>query len=218
MVDHIKKIVGETYRVDEPKETLDDDGGQRHEAEEEDEQPQKDKFNQLNNNKDWRSLFDKSNLWQRNFEVKLEDIKKIKFLGLNLNTNPAILKIRVFLNDGHIIQVAFLSLSRTMALKIKKEAQTNIDPNLLTNESSLWLTLPKDIQAVDDEITNIINTNQEKTFSQTFKMLVSKKTWLEKFGLQDPVSKRFNKEFLMIYITVIVVSLVVILSMIYLLT
>lgn len=200
MVDQINKIHDNAFRVHEAKDSTEEEE-QRPSNEEADGEP--DVFDSLANKTNWKILFDKSNLWDRNVEVKIEDIDRIKLLGINLKTNPALLKLRVFLFDGEIINTAFLSVSRSLGLKIKNSKDASINVNDLTNERSLWLTLPTDENLLDEEITRITSIPKEVTLSQTFRMLISKRNWMQRFGIQDPVSRRTNMEILWIYVTVV---------------
>lgn len=203
MVDHIPKITDQSFRVHEAKDSTDDEGKKQQDQQDDDQQS--DNFDKLSNKTDWSVLFDQHKLWDRNIEVKVEDIDRIKYLGLNIRSNPALLKIRVFLYDGNVINTAFLSISRSLGLTLKNNLKGSfIDVNQITADTILRLTVPKDEELVDEEITRITES-KEKTFSRTFKILISKKTWMEKLGIQDPVSKRINNEILWIYLTVFIV-------------
>jgi len=217
MVDRIDKIKQDHYRVDETQDPLEEQRKNKEEHEQEEEE-EGDSFDKMSSKTDWNILFDKSSLWERNVEVKVEDIDRIKFLGINLRTNPAVLKIRVFLYDGNVINTAFLSISRSLGLQIKNmNRTTHVDVNMLTKESSLWLTIPKDEEMVDDEITNITGTPKETSFSKTFKNLISQKTWMQRLGIIDPVSRRMNREIVGIYLTVVVVASAIIFSIVFML-
>ena len=216
MVDRVEKTGANPYRVDETKEALDDEGSNNQDQGDENE-GDADNFDKLNKKTNWKSLFDKSDLWQRNVEVKIEEIDRIKFLGINLNTNPALLKIRVFMYDGAEIHTAFMAISRVQAMQLKNfNSSAHIDVNLLTTEASLWLTIPHDEAAVDKEITKITKgLPKEWTFSQTFRMLVSRKTWIERLGIQDPVSKRINNEIVWVYLTSLTVASTIFFAVVY---
>lgn len=203
MVDRIEKLNPDPYRIQESKDATDDNSGNKQDAESDNDA---DNFDKLNNKTDWQILFDKTDLWKQNTQVKLEDIDKIKLLGVNFKTNPALLNVRVFLFDGNVISSAYLSVPRELALKIKNMPKlSHLDVNMLTRESSLWLTTPKEGIVVDDEITKISHEQHEKTFSQTFKRLISRKNLVQRLGMQDPVSKRVNNEIIWIYLTALVV-------------
>lgn len=215
MVDRIEKVGREGYRVDEARDSTDDQSGNA--GTEDQGEGETDNFKKLANKTDWNVLFDKKDLWRRNVEVKVEDIDKVKLLGVNLKTNPALLKIRIFLYDSTVINTAFLAVSRDVALKFKGASSASIDINQLTKESSLWLTMPLNEADVDEEITRITATPKERTFSTTLKLLISKKTWLEKLGIQDPVSKSINREIMGVYITVVTLISAVTFAIVYLL-
>lgn len=204
MVDRIDKIKPDVYRVEETQDPLEEQRKQQEHEQTEEEDG--DNFDRLAHKTDWQILFDKTNLWKRNVEVKVEDIDRIQFLGLNFKTNPSLLKIRVFLYDGQVINTAFLSVSRSLALKLRERKKSaTIDVNLLTSDPVLHLTIPTDEEQVDEEITRITGGPREKSFSKSFKRLISKKTWMQKLGIQDPVSHGINREILGIYVTVLVV-------------
>lgn len=214
MVDNINKISDNLYRVHEARDSADDEDQKRNTQDDDD--GDQDNFNKLSDKTNWKVLFDKTNLWNRNVEVKVEDIDRIKLMGLNFRTNPALLKLRVFLFDGSTINTAFISVSRSLALELKSKQGTSIDVNKLTTENSLWLTLPTDETALDDEITRITEEQPERTFSEAVKMIISGKSLLQKIGLQDPVSKRTNYEILWIYLTVCSVVTVLVFTILFL--
>ncbi len=214
MVDRVEKTNANLYRVDEARDSTDDQSGNQTEGGDE---AESDNFEKLANKTDWKVLFDKNSLWKRNVEIKVEDIDKVKLIGVNLKTNPALLKIRVFLFDGSVINTAFMSISRDVALKFNSMKSATINVNQLTRESSLWLTLPVNEELVDDEITRVSVVPKERTFSTTLKMFIFKKTWMEKLGLKDPVSKSVNREIMGAYITIVALISAVTFAILYLL-
>ena len=204
------------YRVDGTRDALEEERSKDGNEGEDEGEP--DNFDKLRDSDDLRSLFNKAHLWQRNIEVKVEDIDKIKVLGVNLKTDPSLLKIRIFLYDGQVIPTAFLSISRELGFKVRSLKDTAfIDVNVLTKERVLRITMPKDESQLDEEITKITGTVKEKTFSQTFKRLISKKSWFERLGVQAPVSKKVNNEIVWVYITVIALITVLSFGIMYLL-
>ncbi|EKD51618.1 MAG: hypothetical protein ACD_62C00215G0002 [uncultured bacterium] len=219
MVDRLEiKYSNQTYRVDASRDALEEERKESQD-EEGDGQPNDDKFGSLRDGQDLQRLFEKNQLWNRNIQIKVEDIDKIKVLGLNLKTEPSLLKIRIFLYDGAVIPTAIVSVSRSLAFQIRglKNAAF-VDVNMLTKGTVLSVTVPKDENQIDEEITKITGVPREKTLSRTFKMLISKRNWLQKFGLQDPVSKKINNEIIWVYITTIALMTLLSFGVLYLLT
>jgi hypothetical protein len=213
-LDHLK-YENQVYRVDAARDALEEE---REESQGEDgEEGKSDNFDKLKDGKELQSLFNKSHLWQRNIAIKTEDIDKIKLIALNINTEPSLLKIRVFLFDGTTIPTAFLSVSRSLALKLRSSKSQFIEVNWLTREPVLRVTVPKNERDIDEEITKITHAPKEHTLSQTLKMFVSKKSWLQKLGLQDPVSMQINNEILWVYITIVALISVLSFGVLYML-
>lgn len=205
-IDRIEKTNNELFRVNETKDSLEEDGKKQSDT---DEDGDKDNFDKLSDKTDWNILFNKKQLWQRDQQVRCEDISKIKFLGVNLKTDPSLLKIRIFLKDGSMVPTAFLSIPRAMGLQIQHlNRAAMVSPQSLTQAEVLRITVPVDEQKMDDEITKITAAPQEHSFSKTLRRMVSKRSLLQRFGVQDPVSLRLNREVLVIYITVILLIIV----------
>lgn len=205
MVDRIEKIFPDRYRIEGARDALEDQGKQQNGDDEGDEAGSKDSFDKLSDRTDWNILFDQEALWQQNLQIPVEDVATVQFLGINLKTDPSLLKIRIVGRDGKVVPAAYLSVSRYQGLQLKNENKLAIlDVKKLTKERVLWLTIPRDEKKVNEEITRLTRQPKEKTFSQTFKHFISRKTWMQRFGVQDPVSKRLNSEILSIYIILLI--------------
>ncbi|MBF0105195.1 MAG: hypothetical protein HQM16_07695 [Deltaproteobacteria bacterium] len=217
MVDYVKKVGPSPYRVDEAKDSLDEDR-KRQRGDDDDAEGDKDNFDKSIDQKHLKDLYGKSDLWQRDVEVKVEDVDRIKFLGLSLKTNPALLKMRIFLFDGSVMSTAFMAVSRALAMRLKNyNSSAYLDINTLTDKPTLLVALPKKEEIVDDEITSFTKGHREKTLSETFRMLISKKTLAQKLGITDENTKQVNSEILWVYLTVIIVVMVILLGGLYLL-
>ncbi|MCP5464708.1 MAG: hypothetical protein H7A33_06770 [Deltaproteobacteria bacterium] len=206
MVERVPKteLNANTYRVDESKDATDDQSGNQQSQDQEGGEGKSDAFERLSEKTNWQVLFNKKELWQRNKEISLEDVDKIKFLAVNLKSNPALLTIRLFLVEDQVISTAFLAVPRTLAMQIKAQGVgSHIDPHLLSQDGKIRVTLPADDDMMDEEITRITNDPKEKSLSTTLRMLVPQKNWWQRLGIQDPVSHEINKEILIIYLTVL---------------
>ena len=203
MVDRVDKIrFPEVRRVNPSDDALEDRNrrGQGQEAAEEDE----DGFNLISDRTDWQILFDQPHLWQQGLELMVDEIRALSFLGVNLKTDPSLLKVRAELLDGSIYQEAYLSVPRSFGMQIKILPRFSPIPlGKLTAGKSIWLTVPKDVAAVREEITRV--TRVEKSFSRTFKRYLSHKSWLQRLAIQDPVSRRYNSEIIGIYTILFVI-------------
>lgn len=214
MVDHVNKINQNIYRV---KETSDATDEEKNQAQDGDEDAQGDEFDQKNAN----SLTARSagNLMSEQIEVKVEDIDRVKLLNLNLNADPSVLKVRIFMYDGEVIDTALLSVARAKALKIKATQKSAfVDVNLITDDPVIRVSVPGPGAHGDDDITRITVANRFKdiTLSQTFKFLRKQKDFLERLGLRDPNSKDVNTEYVWIYVTVLLVAAALTFSALYL--
>ena len=214
MVDRIDKIrFPEIRRVNASEDALEDRKrrGRDEDTAEEDE----DGFNLISDRTDWQILFDQPHLWQQGLELMVEDIRALSFLGVNLKTDPSLLKVRAELQDGSIYPEAYLSVPRSFGMQIKILPRFSPLPlGKLTSGKSIWLTVPKDVAAVREEITRV--TRVEKSFSRTFKRYLSHKTWLQRLAIQDPVSRRYNAEIIGIYAILFVIFSLFVFGLFYL--
>jgi hypothetical protein len=217
MPDRIDKFSfnDQVYRVDARRDAMEEqqkDTGQ----EGGDEEKEKDHFDKLSEKTDWHVLFDKQNLWNRNIEIHADEIQSIEFLGLNLRTDPSLLNISVHMTDGTVIPTAFLAIARSMGLKFKNlQKHTSLAIGDITRDENVRVTIPIDEDEMGEEITRLTKEPKEKSLTQKLRRL--NKTWIQKLGIQDPVSKRINNEILGIYFTVLAVLSVVIFGILYLL-
>lgn len=199
------------YRVQETQDSLEEE---EQKGQEEGENDNQDTFNKLSEKTDWNLLFEKQNLWKKNIEIPVEDIASIRFLGINLKTDPSLLSIRVGLNDGQILTQAFLPITRLQGFKFKSMPRlSELNLNLITSGSVLRVTIPADDAAFNKEVTKIMRKPQkakEVTFSQRVKNLIQRKSLMQKMGVQDPVSKNLNNEIVGIYVTIFMVILVIV--------
>lgn len=215
MVDFVPKVNPETDLIQKTKDALDEE--KRQGAEEEDLQQEKKSSDQFGKG-ELKGIFDKKSAWQKTIEIKVEDIDRIKFLGVNYKTDPSLLKIRVFLYDGSVINTAFLFVARTLALKLKNLASSAyIDVNWLTRESALKFTIPVDEKHADEEITRVTQGAGEKSFSQKLKNLIVQRTWAQKLGLKNPDTGELNVEIVWVYVTVLVLALAFVAGTVFLL-
>ncbi len=198
-----------TYRVDATRDSLEEEkqnqGG-------EDGDENQDSFDKISEKTDWNLLFEQQNLWKKNIKIAIEDIASIKFLGINIKTDPSLLNIRIVMSNGEVLTQAFLPIARMQGFKFKSTPRLQeIDVRQITAGSVLNVTIPANEEEFNKEITKITRKPQAKevTFSQRVKNLIHKKSWVQKIGLQDPVSKSVNNEIVGIYVTIIVVVITV---------
>lgn len=212
MVDRVYNKYGETqlYRVDATRDSLEEEKGKENPEEGEGE-GKPSEFANIKK-KDWQQLVDKNHLWKRNLTLKTEEVRAVKILGLNLKSDPSLIKLRIFLNDGREINTAFMSLERSRALKLQTGHESSVtDLKLLTSDQILRVTIPQDEQRVDDEITRV--TKPEVTLSETIKSLVARRSLLSALGVVDLKTNQVNKEILGIYITAAAVLTVIVFAL-----
>jgi hypothetical protein len=185
-------------------ERVDDEGGRSGQEQPEGDGEEKgDAYDKLSEKTDWNILFDKSHLWQQSIDVPIEDVQELKFISVNLKTDPCLLQIRVKLKDGTSYDPAFLSMSRTAGFKLKNQPRlSHLPVGQIVRGRILTLTVPKDEGRVREEITRVTRDPRERTVSYTFKRLVSRRSLLHRLGLRDPVSQRINSEIVWIYLTI----------------
>lgn len=219
MVDQINRITPEpnVYRVDETRDALEEETDKGEQPGEEGQES--DNFNQMMDESDWKDLFGKSKLWQKDIQVKVDEINRIKLLGVNIKSNPAVLKVRLFFYDGNVIETAFLKIPRAVALKFRDiKSASFIDVNQLTKDPVIRVSVPKNTFQVDEEITRITGAAKEKSLSQRLKGFVAKKKLSGRLGILDPLSKHLDNEVLWIYVTIVVVISAITFGLIYLLS
>lgn len=198
------------YRVQETRDSLEEEQ-QNQGGDEGDEN--RDSFDRLSEKTDWNLLFEQQNLWKKNIEIPVEEIASIKFLGINIKTDPSLLNIRVALNDGQVLTQAFLPIARMQGFKFKSTPRlSDLNIKQITSGPILNVTTPVDEDELNKEITKITRKPKtgEVTFSQRMKNLIHRKSLIQKIGLQDPVSKSVNNEIVGIYVTILVVVITVI--------
>lgn len=202
MSDQVNRVSGPTYRVDQHRDATEQEGQKK----KRDEDDQEDAFDQMSDHKQWDTLFDQSHLWQRNIEIKTDDVSRAKILGINVNSNPAVIKLRLTMVNGDVYPVVFLSLSRSKALKLKNQFHSlnvEIPVHEITTDVRFWVTVPVNEDDVDSEITRISRSVSEPTRSQTLRLFLKRKGWLIRLGIRDVVTRRFNTEVILIYLTLI---------------
>lgn len=205
MVDRISKINPDHTRVDASRDATDEEGRRQPEddGEETDGQGEGDAFDRLRDRTDWSILIDQPRTNQKRVDVLVEDIEALKFLHINLKTNPSLLNVEVKLKDGGRFPSAYFSIPRHMALTFQHARYgSRVDPADLTEAKTIPFFVPDVREA--DEVTRV--TAVEKTFSQTVKMLM-RKTLLQKIGVQDPDTKSANPEVVWAYVTAAIVAL-----------
>lgn len=203
MVNRIEPVrPSETPGIDR----VDADGGRSgQEQPEADTEEKGDAYDKLSEKTDWNILFDKSHLWQQSVDVPVEDILELKFVTVNLKTDPCLLQLKASLKDGSTYDPAFLSMSRASGLKLKNLPRgSRLPVGQVTRSRVLTLTVPKDEGRVREEITRVTRNPRERTVSYTLKRIVSRRSWLHRLGVRDPVSQRINAEIVWIYLTVLV--------------
>lgn len=206
MVERISKInPHEHARVDESKDATEDEG--QNSAEEQGDEPGDfapgDGFNRLQDKTDWKILLDHPQSQQKRIEVGVDDVAELKFLHINLKTNPSLLNLKVKLKDGSEFPSAYFSIARHMALSFQHaDYGSRVDAADLTETEGLTFFVP-DVREVDDEVTRVTEP-PERTFSQTMKLLM-RKTLLQKIGVQDE-TRHANPEIVWAYVTAAVVA------------
>ena len=211
MVYHINKIGSNLnpYRVDEAKESMDDEDkrqGKQGDDEQSSQQDQ-DAFGSSNEQNQLQNLLAHTHPKQKEIEIPVQDIDQVKLLHVDISSEPAHLKIRVFLFDGAEIPIAYVPVSRTLAVKLRSLQNKLIDVTKITPDPKLWLTVPS--QGVkeldwDEDVTRITRDVKEKSLSRTIKMYVKKKTFLQKLGIQSAESNSFNNEIFAVYLTILI--------------
>jgi hypothetical protein len=202
MVDRIGKIHPRGHlRVDESKDSTEDEG-QSNTPDQEDDGPQ-DGFNSVLDKTDWRVLLDHPQSQQKRIDVPIADIAELVFIKINLKTNPSLLNVKILLKDGLVYPSAYVSVPRHVAVPLQHvRPQTVLHPEDVTEERVLAFFVPDVRVTAHEEVTVV--TPEEKTFSQTVKLLF-KRTWAQKIGIQDPDTKTPNQEIIWAYVTVAVV-------------
>lgn len=198
------------YRVQETRDSLEEE--QQNQGDDEGDE-NRDSFDRLSEKTDWNLLFEQQNLWKKNIEIPVEEIASIKFLGVNIKTDPSLLNIRVALNDGQVLTQAFLPIARMEGFKFKSTPRlSDLNIKQITSGAILNVTIPANEEELNKEITKITRKPKtgEVTFSQRMKNLIHRKSLIQKIGLQDPVSKSVNNEIVGIYVTILVVVITVI--------
>lgn len=218
MVDRISKINPHDHpRVDETKDSTDDEG-QSQDTNEEEGFAQPDGFNKLIDKTNWQILLDQPRQNQKKIIVALSDLSEMRFLKINLKTNPSLLNVKVFLKDGMTYPSAYISIPRHRTVAFQHLRQNAvIDARDVTDDDKVTLFVPDLKMDFKDEITRVTNPSQERTFSQTIKLLV-KKTWIQKIGIQDPETHKTNAEIATAYLTVAVVVLSLVFAIYWLMT
>lgn len=216
-MDRIPKINSHDHaRVDATKDSTEDaGGGAQPEEEEEQSRPKSpgDGFNPLMDKTNWQIYLDPTRTNQKMLTLQTADISEMRFLKINLKTNPSLLNVAVTLKDGMTYPSAYVSLARHLAVSFQHEKENGrLDVRDVTEDKTLTLFVP-DVRT-QEEVTRVTRV-PERTLSQTVKMLV-KKTWIQKLGLQDPDTRRTNGEIVLAYVTVIVVLLALIFAFVWL--
>lgn len=203
MVERINKISGPDHiRVDESKDATEDDGRKDQGGEEEGEgaPPRGDAFDHLRDKTDWKILSEKARSQQKRIEVAIDDVAEMKFLHINLKTNPSLLNLKVRLKDGTSYPSAYFSIARHVALPFQHyQVNARIEAVDLTEANTVTFFVPDVRTDFRDEETRVTHV-AEKTFSQTVKMLV-RKTLLQKIGVQDSETRHANPEIVWAYVT-----------------
>lgn len=218
MVDRISKINPHDHpRVDETKDSTDDEG-QSQDTDEEEGFAQPDGFNKLIDKTNWQILLDQPRQNQKKIIVALSDLSEMRFLKINLKTNPSLLNVKVFLKDGMTYPSAYISIPRHRTVAFQHLRQNAvIDARDVTDDDKVTLFVPDLKMDFKDEVTRVTNPSQERTFSQTIKLLV-KKTWIQKIGIQDPETHKTNAEIATAYLTVAIVVLSLVFAIYWLMT
>jgi hypothetical protein len=207
MVDRISKIDPHGHpRVDEAKDSTDDEG-QSQDTGDEEGFAQSDGFDRLIDKTNWQILLDQPRQNQKKLVMALSDLSEMRFLKINLKTNPSLLNVKVFLRDGMVYPSAYISIPRHRTVAFQHLRQNAvIDARDVTDDDKVTLFVPDLKTDFKDEVTRVTKPLQERTFSQTIKFLV-KKTWIQKIGIQDPETRKTNTEIATAYLTVAVVIL-----------
>lgn len=218
MVDRISKINSHDHpRVDETKDSTEDEGGAQDTGEDEG-FAEPDGFNKLIDKTNWQILLDHPRQNQKKLVVKVSEISEMRFLKINLKNNPSLLNVKVFLKDGMTYPSAYISIARHRTVAFQHlRVNAVIDVGDVTEDDKVTLFVPDLKTDFKDEVTRVTNDTGERTFSQTIKLLV-KKTWIQKIGIQDPETRKTNTEIALAYLTVAVVVLSFIFAVIWLTT
>lgn len=216
MVDNINKIGSNPYRVDEAKESMDDEEKRqgKQDDDQQDSQKEHDAFDASQEQNRLRNLLAHTHPNQKEIEVPVQDIDQIKLLNVDISSEPAHLKMRVFLYDGAELPLAYLPVSRTLAMSLKSMQNKLVDVSKITPDPKLWLTVPASgvkEHDWDEDVTRITKDVKEKSLSRTIKMYVKKKSLLQKLGIQNADSNSLNNEIFLVYLTILI--LVVLLTL-----
>lgn len=210
MVDRISKVSSPDHiRVDESKDATEDEGrqgggGVEEGDEEEGLSSSRDGFDRLRDKTDWNVLLEHPRSQQKRVEVAVDDVAELKFLHINLKTNPSLINLKVKLKDGTVFSSAYFSIARHAAVPFQNSRyDSEVDPSDLTEGQVLTFFVPDVRSDFADEVTRV--EPAERTFSQTIKLLV-KKTLLQKIGVQDPETRHANPEIVWAYVTAAVVA------------
>ncbi len=152
---------------------------------------------------DWKLLFDKSRLWNRNVRVTLDEVDSIYFKKINLKGDPSLLRVDILLKSGSRISPAFLHISRGHGLKLKNlKPGSRIDPTELTRDPHLQVTVPANpalFQAEESKIQEVTKTivPVKRESEETTKIL--RVTKLGFLSLKDPITQKTRPEIVILY-------------------
>ena len=217
MVDRINNItrIGEHPRVDEARDSLEEEeqkgGGDS--GEEGSDKSDKivaalpgDGFDRALDRTNWKVYLDQPRQNQRQVVVPVEGIKEIRFLKINLKTNPSLLNVKVLLNDASLLSSAYVSVARHMATTFERHRVGDVIEASEISTDPVLTFFVADLKSHPDEEVTRVTMRPELTLSRTVKMIL-KKTWRQQMGLEDPETRMANREVILVYITLAVIVL-----------
>lgn len=211
MVDRINNIppVGEHLRVDETRDSLEEEdqkgGGQGTDDEPVTTVPS-DGFDRALDRTNWKVYLEQPRQNQRKVVVPVGQIQEMRFLKINLRTNPSLLNVKVLLNNASLLSSAYLSVPRHMAMTFEGYRVGDvIDVSEVSSDPVLSFFVADLKNQPGEEVTRVTD-RAERTFSRTVKMML-KKTWRQQMGLEDPETRMANREVILVYVTLAVIVL-----------
>lgn len=217
MVDRISKINPHDHlRVDEIGEEEDEARKRQEEEEEEEEKKKSNSFESEKKRMDELLLQEKA--YQRHkgpmsrVELAQDEIAEVIFEGVELKTDPSLLRIQLYKKDGQFFKEATLALPRSLAIRYRvlKLGSVLDFQNFLNENAKMVVLIPQEQMSEEASLPEVIESH-EPSLSQTLKMLL-KKTWPQRLGIKDSQTNRKNQEVILAYVTVLVIILAFVLA------
>lgn len=198
MVDRITKITPDHMRVDETKDSLEDEKNQQSGDEADEDGQQSDIFDKSAREALWGT--ERAEARFQDLKLEASEIDRVIFNEVILKSDPAWLVVSVILRGGRRLNMAYLPVPRPVAMRFKTyERGRRVDHKPFLREGGLALKVSGQHETSESTTIN----PKETTLSRTLKML--RLRWWHRLGLKDPETNSNNLEIMLAYATVIVV-------------